>query len=57
MKMPLDIFPEHIIDHYNLQEKANNGQVYLEIRKAIYRLPAAGIFANKLLRKRLAPNG
>ena len=31
--------------------------VYLEIRKAIYGLPQAGILANKLLRKRLAPHG
>ena len=34
-----------------------NGFVYLEIRKAIYGLPQAGILANKLLRQRLRPAG
>ena len=34
-----------------------NGFVYLDIRKAIYGLPQAGILAKKLLRSRLAPDG
>ena len=29
----------------------------MEIRKAIYGLPQAGVLANKLLKKRLAPAG
>ena len=29
----------------------------MEIRKAIYGLPQAGVLANKLLKKRLAPEG
>ena len=36
---------------------ALNGFVYLEIRKAIYGLPQAGILANQLLRQRLRPAG
>jgi len=57
MKMPLSIFPQHTRDQYEMDNKAVNGFVYLEIRKAIYGLPQAGILANKLLRKRLAPHG
>ena len=41
MKMPLALFPDHIIKQYNLGEKAKNGFVYLEMRKAIYGLPQA----------------
>ena len=57
MKMPLSIFPQAIIDQYNLTRHALNGFVYLEIRKAIYGLPQAGILANQLLRQRLRPAG
>lgn len=57
MKMPLDIFPAATVAQYNLSERAYNGFVYLEIRKAIYGLPQAGILANKLLRQRLRPAG
>ena len=31
--------------------------MYIDIRKAIYGLPQAGILANKLLRERLRPHG
>ena len=48
MKMPIDIFPQATIDQYNLMQHIKNGFVYLEIRKAIYGLPQAGILANKL---------
>jgi len=57
MKMPLALFPDHIVKQYNLGEKAKNGVVYLEMRKAIYGLPQAGSLANKLLKKRLEPHG
>ena len=57
MKMPLAVFPKHTVDQYNLKTHALKGFVYLEIRKGIYGLPQAGILANKLLRKRLAPAG
>ena len=57
MKMPLTIFPEHTIQQYNMREHAKNGFIYLEIRKAIYGLPQAGVLANKLLKARLAPAG
>ncbi len=57
MKMPIDIFPQSTIDQYNLHKHVKNGFIYLEIRKAIYGLPQAGILANKLLRQRLRPHG
>ena len=57
MKMPLSILPDDIISHYNLRNKAQNGFVYIEIRKGMYGLPQAGILANKLLKERLALDG
>jgi hypothetical protein len=57
MQMPLKLFPDGIIQHYNLQEKALNGYVYMEIRCGMYGLPQASILANKLLRKRLGWHG
>jgi hypothetical protein len=53
MRMPLKLFPDDIIQHYNLQEKALKGYFYMEIRCGMYGLPQAGILANKLLRKHL----
>ena len=55
--MPLSIFPEHTKKDYNMEANAIDGFVYLEIRRAIYGLPQGGILSNKLLRKRLAPEG
>ena len=57
MKMPLTVFPEWIKKQYNLDKHALNGFVYLRMERAVWGLPQAGILANKLLRKRLAPHG
>ena len=57
MLMPLHLFPQHTIDQYKLQENAQSGQVYLEVRRAIYGLPQAGALANKQLKNFLAPDG
>ncbi|KAL7479933.1 hypothetical protein ACHAW6_007838 [Cyclotella cf. meneghiniana] len=57
MRMPLRIIPEHIIDQYDLRSKAKNGYVYIEIRRAMYGLPQAGMLANKLLKQCLAKHG
>ena len=57
MLMPLQLFTHNTIDQYKLQGNAQNGQVYLEVQKAIYRLPQAGALANKQLKKFLAPDG
>ena len=57
MKMPISLFPPWIVKQYDLSNKVVNGFVYLQMRKAVWGLPQAGILANKLLRKRLAPHG
>jgi hypothetical protein len=57
MKIPIEVFPPATIKQYNLHQHAHNGFIYLEVRKAIYGLPQAGILANQLLRKRLRPFG
>jgi hypothetical protein len=57
MKMPLSLFPSWIKEQYNLDKPAKNGFVYLEIHRAVWGLPQAGILANKLLRKRLLTHG
>ena len=51
MRLSLKYFSQHTIDQYNLQETTKNGLVYIEIRKAIYGLPQAGILANKQLKE------
>jgi hypothetical protein len=57
MQMPLFLFPDNIIVHYNLLVKVLNGFVYMEILCRMYCLPQAGILANKLLKKCLARHG
>ena len=58
MKMPIHIFLEHIIQQYNLRNKAKQGFVYLEIRKAIiYGLQAAGRPLSQQLQEKLCPAG
>ncbi len=51
MNIPIELLPDNIIEHYQLQEKVLAGYVYMEIRKGMYGLPQAGILANKLLKK------
>ena len=57
MKIPIGLFPPLIIEQYNLLHHVHNGYIYLEMRRAVWGLPQAGILANKLLQKRLAPHG
>ena len=57
MKIPIRLFPPWIIKQYNLLQHVHNGYIYLEMRRAVWGLPQAGILANKLLLKRLAPHG
>ncbi len=57
MKIPIALLPDNIIENYQLQEKVLDGYVYMEIRKGMYRLPQAGILANKLLKKQLVHHG
>jgi hypothetical protein len=57
MKILLALFPEWIKKQYNLDTHARDSFVFLEIRRAVWGLPQAGILANKLLRKQLKPHG
>jgi hypothetical protein len=57
MCIPLELFPTWIVAQYDLLTKVHRGHIYLEMRRAVWGLPQAGILANKLLRKRLAPHG
>jgi hypothetical protein len=57
MKMPITLFPPWITKQYNLLKKVVQGYIYLKMRTAVWGLPQAGILANKLLCKRLAPFG
>jgi hypothetical protein len=57
MEMPLALFLEWIKKQYNLDTHTRDGFVFLEIRRAVWGLPQAGILANKLLQKWLAPHG
>ena len=52
--MKLTDFPDNVIDHYNLRQKATpDGFVYVAIKKGMYGLPQAGILAQELLEQRL----
>jgi hypothetical protein len=53
----LSIFPKEIIDKYNLRAMAVDGWVYIQIRKGMYGLKQAGLLANQILQKLLAPFG
>jgi hypothetical protein len=57
MKIPLELFPKWTQEQYNLKELALEGWVYIEMRRAVWGLPQAGILANKCLRRKLAPFG
>ena len=57
MKIPLALFPPWIVEQYNLLQHAKNGMVHIEMRRAVWGLPQAGILANKKLRRKLAPHG
>ena len=58
LRMHIDDFPEDVIEHYNLREKATaEGYLYMEVRKGMYGLPQAGIIAQELLEKRLNKYG
>ena len=57
MRMPLSLFPKWTQKQYNLKALALDGYVHLEMRRAVWGLPQAGILANKRLRRKLAPFG
>ncbi len=57
MKMPLSLFLSWIFKQYNLKTHVMDSWVHLEMRRAVWGLPQAGILANKRLQRKLAPFG
>ena len=57
MKIPLALFPRWIVKQYDLSKHQLDGWVHLEMRRAVWGLPQAGILANKKLKRKLAPFG
>ena len=58
VKMKLSHFPESLIAHYNLCEKANpDGFFYVAIKQGMYGLPQSGILAQKILETRINAHG
>ena len=58
IKLPLSMFPQEIIDHYNLKDiVAADGYVYMEIKKGILGIKQAGRLASDRLTKNLSRNG
>ncbi len=47
MKIPLALFPQWTIDQYDLNTHALHGFVYIEMRRAVWGLPQAGIFGEQ----------
>jgi hypothetical protein len=57
MVINLASFPQKTIRKYDLKEMAQDGKVYIEIRKGMYGLPQAGTLTNELLQRNLAKDG
>jgi hypothetical protein len=57
MKIPLTLFPTWIVEQYDLNQHALHGFVHLEMLRAVWGLPQAGILANKHLCRKLPPFG
>ena len=58
MKLPLSMFPQEIVDQYNLKERvATDGYIYIESRKGMPGFKQAGQLAIDQLKKNLARNG
>jgi hypothetical protein len=57
LKMLLSLFLAWIVEQYRLKELVVDGWVYIEMRRAVWGLPQAGILSNKRLHRKLAPFG
>ncbi len=49
MWIPLSYFPEWTIEQYKLLEHVYNRYMYIEMQRAVWGLPQAGLLANKRL--------
>jgi hypothetical protein len=57
MVINLASLPQETIEKYDLNELAQDRNVYIEIQKGMYGLPQAGILANELLQRNLSKDG
>jgi hypothetical protein len=57
LRIPIKLIPLEIITQYALLPLVSDGHIYIEVQKGMYGLTQAGILANLLLAKRLAPHG
>jgi hypothetical protein len=57
LRIPMKLIPLEIITQHALLPLVSDGHIYIEVQKGMYGLPQAGILANILLAKRLAPRG
>jgi len=57
MRLSLSDIPPEVIQQYNLAATAENGAVYVEIRRALFGLKQSGMLANKQLAKVLGKEG
>ena len=57
MKIPYALFAKWTIEQYGLDKHEQNGYIFLEMRRAVWGLPQAGILANKKLKRKLEPFG
>ena len=57
VKFNLSLIPQCIIDHYNLNDIAENGSVYAKINKAWFGLKQSGKIAHDDLVQHLAKHG
>jgi hypothetical protein len=57
LRIPIKLIPLEIITQYALLPLVSGGNIYIDVQKGMYGLPQAGILANLLLAKRLAPHG
>ena len=57
MRIPLKYFTQEIRDKYIITKIAQDGYVYIEIRKGMYGLKKAGILEFNYLVENLSPHG
>jgi hypothetical protein len=57
MRITLSYFPAWMVEQYNLNKHVYNGYIYINMQRAVWGLPQAGILANKRLWRKLAPFG
>ena len=57
IKIPIHLFTDEILQECNISDIVHHGYIYVEIRKGIYGLKEAHIFAYAALVKHLEPYG